>query len=131
LEKRQAHLDEEEKIVKEDVISGKVEKIKSKEILGELANFLHEDEITRFTFILNAEFSIPSQKLIDSLKAVCKKYRAIFYYKPHFSFRSLGWRAGIEFQIYARNPYLIVKNYTSFVSDVAYALYQEAEVDNL
>ena len=102
--------------------------IKIKEKMGDLVDFIFLTEITRYTFLITAEFSISPPEVIERLKRVCNEMKNVYGFTPTFSLRALGWRATIEIQIYCSNPCVILNNHPKLITEIGKTLYPEEAV---
>jgi len=96
---------------------------KFKDKLGNLIEFVNVPEITRYTFLMTSEFSIPPKQLFEKLTQTLEKFKDIYHYAPTFSILSFGWRVSIEIQVYCTNPCIIQVNHPKFLTEIAQSLY--------
>jgi hypothetical protein len=134
IKRRQAHLKRSEQVpVKhvnpEGARKGKIDWKKLRVILDDLADFAFEDEITRFIFRFDVDFSIPPKKVKERLEKVCKKYEPIFEYLPQYRLIDMDFRAEFEMVVFCFSPFIIIHNYDAFLNDIATVLYSDKEDD--
>ena len=106
---------------------GKIDWKKLRVILDDLADFAFEDEITRFVFDFDVDFSIPPNEVKEILEEVCKKYEPVFEYLPQFRLIDMDFRAEFEMVVFCFSPFIIIHNYDAFLNDIATALYSKKE----
>lgn len=107
----------------EDLKKNKAMLDKVKEKLGNLMEFVNISEITRYTFLITSEFSIPPNNLIEILNKTLSQFKEVYQYVPTFSICSLGWRVTLEIQIYCTNPCIIQSNHHKLVTQIGKNLF--------
>lgn len=132
IERRQAHLKRSEQVAlkhvnPEGARKGKIDWKKLRIILDDLADFAFEDEITRFVFDFDVDFSIPPNEVKERLEEVCKKYEPVFEYLPQFRLKDMDFRAEFEMVVFCFSPFIIIHNYDAFLNDIATTLYSKKE----
>ncbi len=132
IRKRQKHLNRTEQVdirnvTPEGARKGKIDWKKLHYILDDLTDFAFEEEITRFVFDFDTDFSISPQKVRDRIDNVCKKYQAVFEHLPQYKLMNLDFRPEFKMFIYCFSPFVILHNYDSFMLDLAHALYAPEE----
>lgn len=95
---------------------------KFKDKLGNLIEFANVPEITRYTFLMTSEFSIPPNQLFEKLTQTLSQFKVIYHYTPTFSIVSFGWRVSIEIQVYSTNPCIIQVNHSKLITEIAQSL---------
>ncbi|MCP4762438.1 MAG: mechanosensitive ion channel [archaeon] len=127
LEKRQINVKASEKlavVTPEDAKKGDVDWDKAKEVLGDLSDFILENEITRYTFEIEIDLGIQPSEVIEKINGVCKNFTSVYDYTPLFYIMDLGYRAKFHFQIFCTNPHVILLNQDNFLKDIAEVLYE-------
>ncbi|MBD3354230.1 MAG: mechanosensitive ion channel [Candidatus Lokiarchaeota archaeon] len=101
---------------------------KATAVLGNLSDFIFEDEVTRYIFDIQVDLSIDAYEALAKLEKVSEKYSEIFNYTPKFFIVNLGRRATFGCRIYCTNPRTIMDYYNNILEDVVYTLYTEEGV---
>jgi hypothetical protein len=132
IKKRQAHLSRSDQVNVRNVNpeaarKGKIDWKKLRYILDDLTDFAFEEEITRFVFRFDGDFSIPSNVLRERLDAICKQYQPVFEHLPQYRLMNLDFRPEFQMIIYCFSPFVILHNMDAFMSDIAHALYAPDE----
>jgi len=132
ISRRQAHLKRSEQVPlkhvnPEGAQKGKIDWKKLRVILDDLADFAFEEEITRFVFDFDVDFSLPPDEVKKRLEDVCKKYESVFEYLPQFRLKDMDFRAEFEMVVYCFSPFIIIHNYDAFLNDIATSLYSKKE----
>lgn len=111
---------------KQRIISAKELERPSKEqpiiLFQQLARYLIEEKIVRYTFIWGAplgDLNITKRKLLE----VCEIYAGIFGYKPDFYLESLGHRMDFRFIIATLNAKILAENLYEFRNALIKAFY--------
>jgi len=92
-------------------------------VLGHLADFIAEDEVTRYLFAIELDLGLDPNNVFNEMENICEKYRPIFGFKPIFIVSNLGYRVELSFRIYSLNPRLIMNNIPQTMEDIAMVLY--------
>lgn len=127
LKVNQSIIEEEEQINVEDVKRGFIDRKKISAMLGNLSEFITDEEITQYVFDLEFEFDQDPQKILANVAQTCSDYENIYDRTPRFKVVNFGYRVKIRFWVYATRPQTIMDNQNSFIQSIARNVYKEAE----
>jgi hypothetical protein len=96
-------------------------------LIGDLAEFVHEDEITQYVFDIDIDFDKDPTWVMEQLDAVCEMYKKVYYRKPRFKVVGFGYRAKVRFWVHALSPQVIMDNQNSLIRDIAIKIHAEAQ----
>ncbi len=110
-------------ITQDNIKKGKIAWTKLWNVLGEMSEFVFEQEITRFTFDIDLDFALEPHETMQKLDSICRNYTFVYGYRPRYMVNDLSYRAKIKVQIYCPDPVLIINNHDSFMGDIIEALH--------